>query len=102
MPLHAGKLFARRWYCLLWFAGARAYPHKDPRDSAFPFGYKPTEAERHKIAPNEYIAPFMGGRHTVDNNEPDVQKLAQVCASAPASACDPTRPNKNVCGDSGR
>lgn len=56
--------------CLSW-------PHMDPRDAAFPYGYKPTEQERKAIAPNELASAFMGGRHTVDSNEPDVQHLAQ-------------------------
>ena len=32
---------------------------------------------RKAIAPNELASAFMGGRHTVDSNEPDVQHLAQ-------------------------
>ena len=61
-----------------------AWPHKDPlrermdaRDAAFPYGYTPTEQERKAVAPNEMASAFMGGRHTVDSNEPDVQHLAQ-------------------------
>ena len=52
-------------------------PRAVPRDAAFPYGYKPTDEERKAVAPNEMAAAFMGGRHTVDSNEPDVQHLAQ-------------------------
>ena len=63
--------------CLLWLACARGWPHMDSRDSAFPYGYQPTEQERKMVAPNEMTGVFMGGRHSVDGNEPDVQRLAQ-------------------------
>ena len=67
----------RRLACLLWLACARGWPHMDSRDSAFPYGYQPTEQERKMVAPNEMTGVFMGGRHSVDGNEPDVQRLAQ-------------------------
>ena len=68
---------------LLAVLSACAFPHIDPRDAAFPYGYKPTQQERNAISPSEYSTVFMGGRHAVDSNEPDVQRLAQAPAPRP-------------------
>jgi hypothetical protein len=50
----------------------------DPRDVAFPHGYHPSDADRKLVAaaPARLMAG-MGGRHSMDNNDPDVLRGAQ-------------------------
>ena len=54
----------------------------DPRDVAFPHGYRPSDADRRLVAPAAAkLMAGMGGRHSMDNNDPDVLRAAQWAAA---------------------
>ena len=54
----------------------------DPRDVAFPHGYRPSDADRKLVAPAPAkLLPGMGGRHSMDSSDPDVLRAAQWAAA---------------------
>ena len=61
----------------------------DPRDVAFPHGYQPSDEERKLVAPlPAALVPGMGGRHTVDSNDPDIIRASQwAAARLPGADC---------------
>ena len=61
----------------------------DPRDTlVLPHGARPTDSERAAAAPVPEIMHATGGRHTVDNSDPDVLRVAQwVAGELPRQRC---------------
>ena len=53
----------------------------DPRESGLPHGHSGSEAERKRMALQPELMGSLGGRHTVDANEPDVLRASQYAAS---------------------
>ena len=61
----------------------------DPRDTlVLAHGARPTDSERAAAAPVPEIMHATGGRHTVDNSDPDVLRVAQwVAGELPRQRC---------------
>ena len=53
----------------------------DPRESGLPHGHTGSETERKRMALQPELMGSLGGRHTVDANEPGVLRASQYAAS---------------------
>ena len=64
----------------LWWS-AMLLSQADPRESGLPHGHTGSEAERKRMALQPELMGSLGGRHTVDANEPGVLRASQYAAS---------------------